>query len=108
MDKFAMPAFWLRVLRILSVLDGVSFIYLLFHAIYSKRIMGNAEAIHTPGMIHGVIFCGLVASLVLASIQLKWPFRRAALVVACALIPFAPFFLEFWLGKEQKSLEATE
>ena len=39
-----MPGFWLRVLRSLSVLDGASFIYLLFHSIYSKRIMGNAEA----------------------------------------------------------------
>ncbi len=103
-----MPVFWLRVLRTFSVLDGASFIYLLFHAIYSKRIMGDAEAIQTPGMIHGVIFCGLVASLLVTSIQLKWPFRRAALVVVCAFLPFAPFFLEFSLRQEQKSLKAAE
>ena len=100
-----MPDFWLRFLRTFSVLDGASYIYLLFHSIYSKRIMGNAEAIHTPGMIHGVIFSGLVASLLIASLQLKWPFRRAALVFVCALIPFAPFFLEFSLRQEQKSLK---
>ena len=99
-----MPALWLRILRILSVLDGVSFIYLLFHAIYSKRIMGDAEAIRIPGMIHGVIFCFLVAALWVASTQLNWQFRRAGLVFGCALVPFAPFLLEFWLSKEQKSL----
>lgn len=103
-----MPAFWLHVLRALSLLDGVSFIYLLFHSIYSKRIMGNADAIHTPGMIHGVIFCGLMASLLVTSIQLKWPFRRAALVFVCAFLPFAPFFLEFSLRQEQKSLKAAK
>jgi len=103
-----MPEFWLRVLRTLSVLDGASFVYLLFHSIYSKRIMGNAEAIHTPGMIHGVIFSGLVASLLIASLQLKWPFRRAALVIVCAFLPLAPFFLEFSLRQEQKSLKAAE
>ena len=103
-----MPQFWLRLLRVLSVLDGVSFIYLLFHAIYSKRIMGNAEAIHTPGMIHGVIFCGLVAALVVASLQLKWTLSRAALVLGCAFLPFAPFFLESSLKKEQNSLRNTE
>ena len=103
-----MPAFWLRVLRTLSVLDGASFIYLLFLSIYSKRIMGNAEAIHTPGMIHGVIFCGLVASLLVTSIQLQWPLRRAALVLVCAFIPFAPFFLEVSLKREQQSLESAE
>ncbi len=103
-----MPQFWLRLLRVLSVLDGVSFVYLLFHAIYSKRIMGNAEAIHTPGMIHGVIFCGLVATLVVASLQLKWPLSRPALVLGCAFLPFAPFFLESSLKKEQNSLRNTE
>ena len=103
-----MPAFWLHVLRTVSLLDGASFVYLLFHAIYSKRIMGNAEAIHTPGMIHGVVFCGLVASLLAASTQLNWPFRRAALVFVCAFIPFAPFFLEFSLRQEQKSLKAAK
>ena len=103
-----MPGFWLRVLRILSMLDGASFIYLLFHSIYSKRIMGNAEAIQTPGMIHGVIFCGLVVSILVTSNQLKWPFRRAALVFVCALLPLAPFFLEFSLRQEQKSLKAAE
>ena len=103
-----MPAFWLRVLRTLSVLDGASFVYLLFHAIYSKRIMGDADAIHTPGMIHGVIFCCLVASLLVTSIQLKWPLRRAALVFLCAFIPLAPFFLELSLKQEQKSLETAE
>lgn len=103
-----MPQFWLRVLRTFSLLDGASFIYLLFHSIYSKRIMGNAEAIHTPGMIHGVIFCGLVASLSVASFKLKWPLRRAALVIACAFLPFAPFLLELSLRREQAALRAVE
>lgn len=103
-----MSGFCLRVLRALSVLDGASLIYLLFHSIYSKRIMGNAEAIHTPGMIHGVVFCSLVISLAVTSMQLKWPLRRAALVVGCAFIPFAPFILECSLRQEQKSLLAAK
>ena len=103
-----MPGFWLRVLRSLSVLDGASFIYLLFHSIYSKRIMGNADAIHTPGMIHGVIFTCLVVALMVASLQLKWPLRRAALVIVCAFVPFAPFVLELSLKQEQKTLAAAE
>lgn len=102
-----MPKFWLRALRLFSVLDGASFVYLLFHAIYSKRIMGNADAIHTPGMLHGVIFCGLIAVLMVASIQLKWPTRRAAWVVLCAFLPFAPFFLEISLKREQLALESA-
>lgn len=96
-----MPAFWLRAVRTLSVLDGISYAYLLFHAIYSKRIMGDEEAIHTPGMIHGVVFTGLIVVLMIALPVLKWPIRRAVLVVACAFVPFAPFFLERSLKQEQ-------
>ena len=99
-----MSGFWLRVLRVLSLLDGASFIYLLFHAIYSKRIMGHEEAIETPGMIHGVVFCGLLAALFAAALQCKWSWWRAAQVFICALIPFAPFVLEFSLKKEQESI----
>ena len=94
----------LRLLRGLSVLDGLSFVYLLFHAIYSKRIMGNEEAIQVPGMVHGAIFCGLIVALVFAALQLKWPMQRPALVFVCALVPFAPFALEFSLAKEQREL----
>lgn len=103
-----MPAFLLRLLRTLSVLDGMSFIYLLFHSIYSKRIMGDEEAIYVPGMIHGVVFCGLVASLLATSIRLKWPVRRSALVILCAFLPLAPLFLEFSLRREQKALKAAD
>lgn len=103
-----MPELWLRILRSLSMLDGASFIYLLFHSIYSKRIMGDDEAIQIPGMMHGIIFCVLAASLAVASRQLKWPISRTALVIVCAFIPFAPFVLEISLKKEQKSLRTAE
>lgn len=100
-----MPAFWLRAVRALSLLDGLSYIYLLFHAIYSKRIMGDEEAIHTPGMIHGVVFTGLIVVLMIALPVLKWPMRRAALVVGCAFVPFASIFLEKTLKREQRALQ---
>jgi integral membrane protein len=94
----------LTFLRIFSILDGISFLYLLFHSIYSKRIMGIEEAIRIPGMIHGAIFCLFAVALYLTWDKLKWPLKRAAFVFLCALIPFAPFFLEASLKKEQKGL----
>ena len=47
----------LTALRVMSIADGISFLYLLYHSIYSKRILGIDEAIRVPGMIHGVLFC---------------------------------------------------
>ena len=90
----------LAALRLLSIADGISFLYLLYHSIYSKRILGIDEAIRVPGMIHGVLFCLFAGALYWAWQALGWPIKRAALVFVCAIIPFAPFFLEPSLKKE--------
>ena len=96
----------LGLLRFFSILDGISFLVLLYHSIYSKRILGNEDAIRIPGMIHGALFCLFALFLYLTWDKLKWPLKRAALVFVCALIPFAPFFLEASLKREQRSLPA--
>lgn len=91
----------LGLLRLFSLLDGLSFIILLYFAIYEKRILGDATAVRIPGMIHGVIFTIFLVLLYLTMEKRKWPIKHAALVFVCALIPFAPFILEPKLKAEQ-------
>jgi integral membrane protein len=92
----------LGLLRLLSLLDGLSFVILLYFAIYEKRILGDDTAVRVPGMIHGVIFTLFLILLYLTMEKRKWPLKRAALVFVCSLIPFAPFLLESNLKKEQE------
>ena len=68
------------------------------------EILGIDEAIRVPGMIHGVLFCLFAAALYWAWQALDWPIKRAALVFVCALIPFAPFFIEASLKREHRRL----
>jgi integral membrane protein len=93
----------LGFLRLLSLLDGLSFIVLLYFSIYEKRILGDETAIRIPGMVHGVIFTLFLVLICLTMVSRKWTIKRAALVFVCSLIPFAPFFLEVSLKKEQES-----
>ena len=93
----------LGLLRLFSLLDGLSFLILLYFAIYEKRVLGDADAVRTPGMIHGAIFTVFLVLLYLTMEKRKWHLKRAALVFVCALIPFAPFLLEPKLKKEQES-----
>ncbi len=95
--------FPLGLLRLFSLLDGLSFIILLYFAIYEKRILGDETAVRIPGMVHGVIFTIFLILLYLTMEKRKWPIKRAALVFVCSLIPFAPFFLEPNLKKEQEA-----
>ena len=93
----------LGLLRAFSLLDGISFVILLYFAIYEKRILGDATAVRIPGMIHGIIFTIFLVVLYLTMEKRKWPLKRAALVFLCSLIPFAPFFLEASLKREQQN-----
>ncbi|MFL2657542.1 MAG: DUF3817 domain-containing protein [Akkermansiaceae bacterium] len=97
-----MLQFPLGLLRLSSLLDGLSFIILLYFAIYEKRILGDETAVRIPGMVHGVIFTIFLILLYFTMEKRKWPIKRAALVFVCSLIPFAPFFLEPSLKKEQR------
>ncbi|MGJ8695959.1 MAG: DUF3817 domain-containing protein [Verrucomicrobiaceae bacterium] len=95
--------FPLGLLRLFSLLDGLSFLILLYFSIYEKRILGNDDAIRTPGMIHGAIFTVFFILLLVCWDRYKWSLKRCAQVFLCALIPFAPFFLEPSLKREQES-----
>jgi len=93
----------LRLIRISSLLDGISFLVLLYCSIYEKRMLGNEEATRIPGMIHGGIFSILLLLVIAMLVTKKWGLNRAGQVMLCALIPFAPFFLDPSLKREQQA-----
>jgi len=88
-------------LRLISILEACSFLYLLFCSIYLKRMLGDVEAIRTPGMIHGILFCIYCVTLYQAMETAKWSIKTAILIFLTSLIPIVPFFIERWLKCEQ-------
>lgn len=89
-------------LRIISIVEAISFIYLLYHAIYTKRILGVEDAIRVPGMVHGLLFCVFCIALLDAKLAQKWSLKPPALIFLASLIPFAPIWVELWLKKQQE------
>ncbi|GAA5493878.1 hypothetical protein Rhal01_00030 [Rubritalea halochordaticola] len=87
-------------LRVISILEALSFIYLLFCSIYLKRMMGDDSAIRVPGMIHGVLFCVYCMALYQAMEKAGWTIKTAFLIFLTSLVPIVPFFIEGWLKKE--------
>lgn len=90
------------ILRFVSFAEGVSFLVLLYFAIYHKRILGDEGAIRVPGMIHGALFMLFCLSLAHVWIERSWPFRKVAFAFVCSLVPFAPFYLERKLKQEER------
>ena len=81
-------------LRAIALVEGVSFLILLFIAMPLKYFADLPIAVKIVGWIHGVLFVVLCASLLQTTIVARWPLARAALVFVAALLPFGPCLLD--------------
>jgi integral membrane protein len=84
----------LRIVRISSFLEGVSFLALVLIAMPLKYIFQLPEAVTYVGWAHGILFMGLYGLLLLAFLRGVISFQMAALTAVAALLPAAPFFLD--------------
>lgn len=90
----------LKRFRQVAVLEGISYLLLLFIAMPLKYMADMPEAVKYTGWAHGVLFV-LYASLLLAVwIKYKWSFGKAALIFVASLLPFAPFYVDRKLKAE--------
>lgn len=81
-------------LRIISVIEGLSFLALLFIAMPFKYMFGEPMFVRYIGMAHGVLFILFVISLFETSQRHEWDLKFSLFCFACSLVPFAPFWLE--------------
>jgi len=75
-------------------MDGISYLVLLGIAMPLKYLAGMPLAVRIVGMAHGILFIALCVFLLLALVQGKLSFKWCLIVFVCALVPFAPFFLD--------------
>ena len=87
-------------LRIISLVEGVSFLLLLGIAMPMKYWWGMPWAVSVVGMAHGVLFLLFCVALVNAMLVVRWKLRHPILIFLASLVPFAPLWVEHWLRKE--------
>jgi integral membrane protein len=88
-------------LRLFSVLEAISFLFLLSVAV-PMQIAGDDKLVMPAGMTHGILFILYVLAALDLRTRLGWPNQVTGKVLVAAVIPFAPFFVERWL----RNLEA--
>jgi integral membrane protein len=84
-------------LRAISLLDGISYLILLGIAMPLKYLGDLPSAVRIPGMIHGLLFILLCLALLMVLILRKLPLRWCVITFFCALLPLAPFWLDWKL-----------
>jgi len=97
-----MPRTPIARLRLVAILEGLSFLVLLGIAMPMKYLGGIDTAVKVVGWAHGALFVLLCAALLLAvrAAHLR-PLHGAAIFVA-ALIPFGPFVIDGRLRREDE------
>ncbi|WP_026703008.1 DUF3817 domain-containing protein [Salibacterium aidingense] len=89
-------------LRIAGMLEGISFVLLLFLAMPLKYGLGMDMAVTITGAVHGGLFILYMAAVLFVWIQRRWPVPRAMIAAVVSIIPFGPFVFDKSLRKEEE------
>lgn len=81
-------------LRLLGMLEGSSFVLLLFVAMPLKYLADRPEMVRVVGMAHGLLFVAFVFAVLQVAFEHRWPIRRALAALAASVLPFGPFILD--------------
>lgn len=80
--------------RIISAIEGLSYLLLVFIAMPIKYIGENPYPVKILGMIHGVLFIIFMISLFEAKIKQKWNTGLMFQLFVLSLIPFGALLIE--------------
>ena len=80
--------------RWISILEGISFLVLLFLAMPLKYFFDLPQMVQIVGMAHGVLFLAYIAGAVFMYSLLNWGPQTLLIAIVCSVIPFGPFYIE--------------
>jgi integral membrane protein len=97
----------LKVLSKLGIIEGYSYLFLLFVAMPLKYIFKIPEPVKYGGWLHGALFVALAIAIVYVWLLRRWPFSRAFQAGFAAFIPFGTFWFDRKIKAEIQSLQAS-
>ena len=89
----------IKTLRWVGLLEGISFLLLLFIAMPMKYMFDNPILVKYVGMGHGVLFIAFLAVLFIVCEKQKWSIQVFLMGVAASILPFGPFIFDRKLKK---------
>ena len=89
--------------RIISYLEGISYLLLLFVGVPLKYFGGNEILVKTLGMPHGILFIAYILLAFFIKPEFKWSNRDFMLILLASVIPFGTFIADWkFLTKKEK------
>ena len=83
-----------KAFRLISFLEGISYLLLLFIAVPIKYFQGNELYVKILGMPHGILFIGYILLLILIQKKMKWNLKTTLFISLASIIPFGTFYVD--------------
>jgi integral membrane protein len=93
---------WAKRFKWISLIEGLSFLILLFIAMPLKYMFDTPLAVTYVGWVHGLLFIIYIYTVFPTASKLKWNFSRTFFALLASILPFGPFIFDRNLQKNQK------
>jgi integral membrane protein len=80
--------------RVISFLEGVSYLLLLFIASPIKYFQGDTSYVKILGMPHGILFMLYIVLAIVLQKQMKWNLKTLGIVMVASILPFGTFYVD--------------
>jgi integral membrane protein len=84
----------IKLFRIISYLEGISYLLLLFIAVPLKYFGDNDILVKTLGMPHGLLFLSYVLLAFFIKPSFKWNNKDFIIILIASVIPFGTFYMD--------------
>lgn len=85
---------FINIFRIVALLEGVSYILLLFIATPIKHFLEEPKYVKLLGMPHGILFITYLALAFLFKKDFNWTSKIFRMVLLASIIPFGTFYID--------------
>lgn len=83
-----------NIFRIVALLEGVSYILLLFVATPIKYLGNDPQYVKLLGMPHGMLFIAYIAFAIILKNDYQWNTKQFITVLVASVIPFGTFYID--------------
>jgi len=85
---------FINIFRIVALLEGVSYILLLFIATPVKYFGNDPQYVKLLGMPHGILFIAYIALAFVFKKDFSWNTKQFSIVLLASIIPFGTFYID--------------
>ena len=84
----------INIFRIITLLEGVSYILLLI-AMPIKYLLNNEKYVKMLGMPHGILFLLYIILALYFYKNMKWNIKDLIIILLGSIVPFGTFYIDY-------------